>query len=253
MLGTAPEFVDNQHWFNTPGDRPLTLKGLRGRVVLIDFWTYSCINCLRTLPYLEAWDKRYRKDGLTIVGVHSPEFPFEKDAGNVAEAIQRNGIRYPVVQDNEPGDLERLGQPVLAGRVLRRRPRARFATAHFGEGEYGEKEHVIRELLAEAGHPPGRREAEGARDRALGRGEHAGDLPRRRPRRTLHQPDALARDATTSASRRRAGDDEFAYGGQVADRARLGDGARRRLARPRLRGAPRLPGARQRRRPSRIA
>ena len=80
VLGKAPEFVDNQQWFNTPGDRPLTLRGLRGRVVLVDFWTYSCINCLRTLPYLKAWDQRYRKDGLTIVGVHSPEFPFEHDA-----------------------------------------------------------------------------------------------------------------------------------------------------------------------------
>ena len=121
--GPAPEFVDNQHWFNTPGDRPLTLRGLRGRVVLIDFWTYSCINCLRTLPYLKAWDRRYRKDGLTIVGVHSPEFPFEKDAGNVEEAIERNGISLPGRPGQRPGDLERLGQPVLAGRVLRRRPR----------------------------------------------------------------------------------------------------------------------------------
>src|ERR1700749_1211028 len=100
-LGKAPEFVGTERWFNTPGDRPLTLRELRGRVVLVDFWTYSCINCIRTLPYLEAWDKRYRKDGLTIVGVHSPEFPFERDAGNVEAAIAEDGIRYPVVQDNE--------------------------------------------------------------------------------------------------------------------------------------------------------
>ena len=76
---------------------------LRGRVVLVDFWTYTCVNCLRTLPYLEAWDARYRRAGLTIVGVHTPEFPFEKDAGNVAAAIARKGIRYPVVQDNDYG------------------------------------------------------------------------------------------------------------------------------------------------------
>ena len=101
VLGKAPEFVDTQQWFNTPGDRPLTLRGLRGRVVLVDFWTYSCINCLRTLPYLKAWDARYRKDGLTIVGVHTPEFPFEHEASNVAEAIERNGLHYPVVQDND--------------------------------------------------------------------------------------------------------------------------------------------------------
>ncbi len=125
VLGKAPEFVDTQQWFNTPGDRPLTLRGLRGRVVLVDFWTYSCINCLRTLPYLKAWDARYRKDGLTIVGVHTPEFPFEHDASNVDEAIERNGLHYPVVQDNDLRHLERLRQPVLAGRVLHRRQRQR--------------------------------------------------------------------------------------------------------------------------------
>src|SRR5262249_24322652 len=100
-LGPAPPFVGNQDWFNTPGNRPLTLKGLRGRVVLVDFWTYTCINCIRTLPYLEAWDRAYRTDGLTIVGVHSPEFTFEHDAGNVRNAIKTDGIKYPVVQDNK--------------------------------------------------------------------------------------------------------------------------------------------------------
>jgi cytochrome c biogenesis protein CcdA/thiol-disulfide isomerase/thioredoxin len=152
-LGQAPEFVGTQRWFNTPGGRPLTLRGLRGRVVLIDFWTYSCINCLRTLPYLEAWDRRYRKDGLTIVGVHSPEFPFEKDAGNVAEAIERNGIGYPVVQDNELATWNAWGNQYWpAEYFVDAHGQVRFT--HFGEGSYGEKEHVIRELLAEAGHPP---------------------------------------------------------------------------------------------------
>jgi cytochrome c biogenesis protein CcdA/thiol-disulfide isomerase/thioredoxin len=152
--GPAPEFVDTQRWFNTPGGRPLTMRGLRGRVVLIDFWTYSCINCLRTLPYLKAWDARYRKDGLTIVGVHSPEFPFEKDAGNVEEAVERNGIRYPVVQDNELATWSAWGNQYWpAEYFVDSRGRVRFS--HFGEGEYGEKEQVIRELLAEAGHSPG--------------------------------------------------------------------------------------------------
>jgi cytochrome c biogenesis protein CcdA/thiol-disulfide isomerase/thioredoxin len=153
--GPAPEFVDTQHWFNTPGDRPLTMSGLRGRVVLVDFWTYSCINCLRTLPYLNAWNRRYRKDGLTIVGVHSPEFPFEKDAGNVEEAIQRNDISYPVVQDNDLATWQAWGNQYWpAEYFVDAQGNVRFA--HFGEGEYGQKEHVIRELLAEAGHPPGR-------------------------------------------------------------------------------------------------
>ena len=158
VYGRAPEFVDTQRWFDTPGDRPLTMRGLRGRVVLIDFWTYSCINCLRTLPYLKAWDARYRKDGLTIVGVHSPEFPFEKDAGNVEEAIERNGIRYPVVQDNELATWTAWGNQYWpAEYFVDSRGRVRFA--HFGEGEYGEKERVIRELLAEAGHAPGGKES----------------------------------------------------------------------------------------------
>jgi len=150
VIGEAPEFTDTQQWFNTPGDRPLTLKSLRGRVVLVDFWTYSCINCLRTLPYLTAWDRRYRKDGLTIVGIHSPEFPFEKEAGNVADAIERNGIEYPVAQDNDLANFTRYGTEYWpAEYFVDARGRVRYV--HFGEGEYGEKEKVIRELLAEAG------------------------------------------------------------------------------------------------------
>ena len=79
--GAAPDFAGNDRWFNS---KPLTLAGLRGRVVLVDFWTYTCINCIRTLPHLSAWDKAYRDEGLTIVGVHSPEFTLRADAGNVA-------------------------------------------------------------------------------------------------------------------------------------------------------------------------
>ena len=158
MLGTAPEFVGTQDWFNTPGDRPLTLRSLRGRVVLVDFWTYSCINCLRTLPYLTAWDRTYRKDGLTIVGVHSPEFPFEKDAGNVREAIERNGIHYPVAQDNDLATWSAYGNQYWpAEYFIDARGRVRYA--HFGEGEYGKKEQIIRELLAEAGRPVAAKES----------------------------------------------------------------------------------------------
>jgi cytochrome c biogenesis protein CcdA/thiol-disulfide isomerase/thioredoxin len=150
VLGAAPEFVGNQQWFNTPGDRPLTLSALRGRVVLVDFWTYSCINCLRTLPYLTAWDKTYRKDGLTIVGVHSPEFPFEKEPGNVEEAIERNGIHYPVAQDNDLATWSAYGNQYWpAEYFIDAQGRVRYA--HFGEGEYDKKEQIIRQLLAEAG------------------------------------------------------------------------------------------------------
>ncbi|HET7591131.1 MAG TPA: cytochrome c biogenesis protein DipZ [Solirubrobacterales bacterium] len=159
--GPAPEFADTEKWFNTPGGRPLAMKDLRGRVVLVDFWTYSCINCIRTLPYLEAWDRRYRKDGLTIVGVHSPEFPFEREASNVEAAIAAEGIRYPVVQDNELGTWSAYeNQYWPAEYFVDARGDVRYV--HFGEGEYGEKEQVIRELLAEAGDRVGRRRS-GAR------------------------------------------------------------------------------------------
>jgi cytochrome c biogenesis protein CcdA/thiol-disulfide isomerase/thioredoxin len=153
-IGPAPEFTDTEDWFNTPGDKPLTMKGLRGKVVLIDFWTYSCINCIRTLPYLNAWNKRYAKDGLVIVGVHTPEFPFEREASNVEEAIKTDGIEYPVVQDNENGTWNAYGNLYWpAEYFVDAKGQVRYA--HFGEGEYGEKEQVIRELLAEAGHEPG--------------------------------------------------------------------------------------------------
>jgi thiol-disulfide isomerase/thioredoxin len=168
VLGTAPEFVDNQRWFNTPGDEPLTLRSLRGRVVLIDFWTYTCINCLRTLPYLTAWDRTYRRDGLTIVGIHSPEFPFEKDPGNVEEAIERNGIDYPVVQDNDLATWSAYGNQYWPSEYfVDARGRVRFV--HYGEGEYGEKEKIIRELLAEAGRPVARHDS-GARGIAAAAG-----------------------------------------------------------------------------------
>lgn len=150
VLGTAPEFVGNERWFNTPGDRPLTLSGLRGRVVLVDFWTYSCINCIRTLPYLKAWDAKYRKDGLTIVGVHTPEFPFEREADNVEEAIDTNGIGYPVAQDNEQATWNAYANQYWPAEYFID-AQGRVRHVHFGEGEYGEKEQVIRDLLAEAG------------------------------------------------------------------------------------------------------
>jgi cytochrome c biogenesis protein CcdA/thiol-disulfide isomerase/thioredoxin len=153
-IGPAPEFKETEDWFNTPGDKPLTMKGLRGKVVLIDFWTYSCINCIRTLPYLNAWNKRYAKDGLVIVGVHTPEFPFEREASNVEEAIKTDGIEYPVVQDNENGTWNAYGNLYWpAEYFVDAEGQVRYA--HFGEGEYSEKEAVIRELLAEAGHEPG--------------------------------------------------------------------------------------------------
>ncbi len=148
----APEFQGTQRWFNTPGDRPLTMRSLRGRVVLVDFWTYTCINCIRTLPHLRAWDARYRSRGLTIVGVHTPEFPFEKGAANVQAAIARDGLRYPIVQDNDRTVWQAYRNEYWpAEYLIDAHGQVRFA--HFGEGDYAHSERVIRALLAEAGAP----------------------------------------------------------------------------------------------------
>ncbi len=154
VLGEAPEFTDTEDWFNTPNNRPLTLASLRGRVVLVDFWTYTCINCIRTLPYLKAWDATYRDQGLTIVGVETPEFAFEHEASNVAGAIDQFGIRYPVVQDNEMGTWNAYGnEDWPADYLIDASGHVRYATV--GEGDYGQTETAIRALLAEAGHEIG--------------------------------------------------------------------------------------------------
>jgi len=153
-LGTAPEFMETEDWFNTPGGHPLTLASLRGRVVLIDFWTYTCINCIRTLPYLKAWDAAYRNNGLVIVGVETPEFAFEHDAGNVANAIEQFGLRYPVVQDNNMGTWNAYGnEDWPADYLIDARGQVRYAA--FGEGDYDKTETAIRALLAEAGYQIG--------------------------------------------------------------------------------------------------
>jgi cytochrome c biogenesis protein CcdA/thiol-disulfide isomerase/thioredoxin len=150
-LGAAPAFTGTQRWFNTPGGRPLSLAALRGRVVLVDFWTYTCINCLRTLPFLRGLDAKYRADGLTIVGVHTPEFSFEQDAGNVAAAIRSNGLRYPVVQDNRYGTWNAYGNQYWPAEYLLD-ARGHVRHTSFGEGGYRETELAIRALLAQAGH-----------------------------------------------------------------------------------------------------
>jgi cytochrome c biogenesis protein CcdA/thiol-disulfide isomerase/thioredoxin len=148
--GQAPDFTGTQDWFNTPGGEPLTMSGLRGKVVLIDFWTYTCINCIRTLPYLEAWQQRYGKQGFTVVGVHSPEFPFEKDASNVQAAIRQNHLTYPVVQDNDLATWDAWGNQYWPADYLVD-AQGNVRDAHFGEGGYADTERAIRTLLHEAG------------------------------------------------------------------------------------------------------
>jgi cytochrome c biogenesis protein CcdA/thiol-disulfide isomerase/thioredoxin len=149
-LGPAPDFVDPGEWFNTDG-RSLSIERLtaEGQVVLIDFWTYTCINCIRTLPHLKAWDEKYRDDGLVIIGVHSPEFPFEREADNVRDSIDQNGLRYPVVQDNQLGTWNAFGNQFWPAKYLIDAD-GQIRYSHFGEGEYGTTEEAIRRLLAEA-------------------------------------------------------------------------------------------------------
>ncbi len=150
MLGQAPAFTDTEQWFNTPGGRAVPLGSLRGHVVLVDFWTYTCINCIRTLPYLNAWYAKYHRYGFEIVGVHTPEFPFEHSAANVAAAVAQNGIHYPVVQDNEYGTWNAYNNQYWPAEYLID-AQGRIRLTDFGEGEYAAKERAIRSLLAEEG------------------------------------------------------------------------------------------------------
>ena len=125
-------------------------EGLRGRVVVIDFWTYSCINCLRTLPYLKAWNERYKDHGLTIIGVHAPEFAFEKDQANVRRAVSELGITYPVAIDNDYAIWRAFDNQYWPAHYFVD-AQGRIRGHHFGEGSYEESEQLIRELLTEAG------------------------------------------------------------------------------------------------------
>jgi len=144
----APAFRGIDSWLNTPDGKPVSIAGYRGKVVLVDFWTYSCINCLRTLPHLEAWDRAYRRAGLRIVGIHTPEFAFEHVPSNVRSAVERLGVRYPVGLDDDYGTWDAYRNEYWpADYLIDRAGRLRFT--HFGEGAYGETESQIRRLLGE--------------------------------------------------------------------------------------------------------
>jgi thiol-disulfide isomerase/thioredoxin len=151
--GPAPDFAGISAWLNTPGSRPLSLASLRGKVVLVDFWTYSCVNCIRTLPYLKAWDGRYRDAGLVIVGVHTPEFAFEHVVGNVRRAVSEHDIRYPVAVDNGYKTWNAWANQYWPADYLIDR-NGHVRDAHFGEGAYRETEDKIRTLLGERASAP---------------------------------------------------------------------------------------------------
>jgi cytochrome c biogenesis protein CcdA/thiol-disulfide isomerase/thioredoxin len=143
LVKSAPPIVAGGQWFNS---KPLTLAGLRGKVVLLDFWTYSCINCLRTLPHLEAWYSAYHGYGLQIIGVHSPEFAFEHVAANVAAAIKRLGIAYPVVQDNNFATWNNYSNEYWPADYLIDQ-QGRIRAYSTGEGGYDAMEANIKQLL----------------------------------------------------------------------------------------------------------
>jgi thiol-disulfide isomerase/thioredoxin len=145
QFSKAPDFADISGYINT---NPITLKDLKGKVVLVDFWTYSCINCIRTLPYLVDWNAKYADKGLVIVGVHTPEFEFEKNIDNVKAAVQKFGIKYPVLQDNDKGTWNAFENRYWPRKYLID-SEGYIRYDHIGEGGYAETEKIIQTLLAE--------------------------------------------------------------------------------------------------------
>lgn len=148
--GILSSLAGATQWLNT---QPLTAADLHGKVVLVEFWTYSCINCLRTLPHVKAWAEQYVDDGLVVIGVHSPEFAFERDVGNVREQVDQLGIVYPVAIDNDFAVWRAFDNrywPALY--LIDAQGRIRYH--HFGEGAYARTELAIRTLLKAAGRNP---------------------------------------------------------------------------------------------------
>lgn len=149
VLGQLPPLAGAVQWLNSP---PLTAQSLRGKVVIVDFWTYSCINCLRSLPYVKAWARKYRDKGLVVIGVHAPEFAFERNIDNVRKAVHDLGVDYPVAIDNDYAIWRAFdNQYWPAHYFVDAKGQIRYE--HFGEGEYDQSERVIQQLLVEAGHP----------------------------------------------------------------------------------------------------
>ena len=162
--GTLPSLTGAVQWLNSP---PLTNAQLKGKVVLVDFWTYSCINCLRTLPYVKAWSQKYRDMGLVVIGVHAPEFAFERNIDNVKKATHDLGVDYPVAIDNNYAIWRAFDNQYWPAHYFVD-AQGRVRHHHFGEGEYEQSEKVIQQLLVEAGHPEAAQVATGLAQRAKG-------------------------------------------------------------------------------------
>lgn len=141
----APEFVGIDKWLNS---EPLTMQQLRGKVVLVDFWTYTCSNCINTLPYVKSWHEKYKDQGLVVVGVHTPEYSFERNTDNVRTAIKRFDIRYPVAQDNRYATWSAYNNQYWPAVYLIDK-KGQVVYTHFGEGQYAQTEAAIQALLAQ--------------------------------------------------------------------------------------------------------
>lgn len=139
----APEFTGIDHWLNGPAQ---TLRDLRGKVVLVEFWTYSCINCVRVMPHVKQWQARYHDQGLVVIGVHTPEYGYEKSLDNLRAAVQRFGLTYPVAQDNAYATWNAFGNRYWPALYLID-AQGRIVYRHFGEGEYAATEAKIQQLL----------------------------------------------------------------------------------------------------------
>jgi thiol-disulfide isomerase/thioredoxin len=148
VVGDFPPLTGAVDWLNSP---PLTVEGLKGKVVLVDFWTYSCINCLRAIPYVRAWAEKYKDQGLVVIGVHSPEFAFERNVDNVRKAIADLKINYPVAIDNNYTIWRAFENEYWPAHYFID-AQGHIRHEHFGEGDYDQSERVIQQLLAEAGH-----------------------------------------------------------------------------------------------------
>ena len=150
MMGKAPELKGVSDWVNLPADKQvLELSDFKGKVVLVDFWTYSCINCIRTLPHVEGWYKKYKDNGLVILGIHAPEFNFEKEKKNVEMSVLQHGLTYPVALDNDHKTWNAFANRYWPAHYLIDVD-GNMRYQHFGEGKYAETEKAIQNLLLEA-------------------------------------------------------------------------------------------------------
>ncbi len=143
VQGTAPNFAGISNWFNSA---PLNIADLRGKVVLVDFWTYGCVNCVNTLPHVTALYEKYKDRGLIVVGVHTPEFPFERSASNVQAALKRHGITYPVAQDNDSQTWNAYRNQYWPAQYIVDQS-GKIVFQHDGEGQYDQIDRTIARLL----------------------------------------------------------------------------------------------------------